>query len=360
MKIRFRPTTALAALAIVSALTISAVSAQTPQAKKTPEVYKNIQVLKDLEADQLLPAMNLIAASLGVECSFCHVANAPEKDELIGKTTARKMIAMTMELNRSAFGGRPQITCYSCHRGTHFPVPVPIIGPTDAPLAPPDSPVAADAFNLVLEKYAGAVGGTAALKKITTRVEHGNLLFGANKTPIDIYAKAPNKRVSVSHGASGDSFTAFDGKAGWLGSTGRPARDMNAIEAQDAGLDAEFALALRATEIFQEFRGAPVEKIGGRDMSVVFAKGANAPATKLYFDEQTGLLMRLLRMDDTGIGGLPVQIDYEDYREVDGIKIPFRWTLARTNGRFTIQIDSVQQNVPIDDARFTKPVGGGI
>jgi hypothetical protein len=52
---------------------------------------------------------------------------------------------------------------------------------------------------------------------------------------------------------------------------------------------------------------------------------------------------------------MPVQIDYADYRDADGIKIPFRWTLARPNGRFSIQIDSVQQNVPVDDAKFAKP-----
>jgi len=341
------------ALAVASAQSLTAVThSQGPP----PSQFKNIQVLKDLNAEQVTPAMNLIAASLGVECTFCHVQGANEKDDLPTKATARRMMAMTIELNKTAFNGRPQVTCYSCHRGAKVPISTPIIPETEAPpSAAPPAPAALPAAQLILDKYIAAVGGLPALQRIVTRVQHGNLIFGANKTPIDVYAKAPNKRVSVSHGATGDSFTAFDGTAGWLGNTGRPARDMNGMESKDAGLDAEFSVGLRASTIFQSLRTVASEKIGGKDMAVIAARGAAVPNTTLYFDPDTGLLVRLVRLDDTGIGGLPVQIDYADYRAVDGIKIPFRWTLARTNGRFTIQIDTVEQNVPIEDAKFAKP-----
>jgi hypothetical protein len=343
-------------LASARSLTATAASQGAPPVKQATEAFKNIQVLKDLNAEQVTPAMNLIAASLGVECTFCHVQGANEKDDLPNKATARRMMAMTIELNKSAFNGRPQVTCYSCHRGAKVPIGAPIIAETEvAPSPAPPAPAALPPAQSILEKYAAAVGGLPALQRVTTRIQHGNLIFGTNKTPIDVYAKAPNKRVSVSHGSTGDSLTAFDGTAGWLGNTGRPPRDMNGMESKDAGLDAEFSLALRATTIFQSLRTVASEKIGGKDMVVVAARGPAVPNTKLYFDPDTGLLIRLVRLDDTGIGSLPVQIDYADYREVDGIRIPFRWTLSRTNGRFTIQIDTVEQNVPVDDAKFVKP-----
>jgi hypothetical protein len=76
---------------------------------------------------------------------------------------------------------------------------------------------------------------------------------------------------------------------------------------------------------------------------------------RLYFDEQSGLLVRLVRFGETPLGRLPTQIDYADYREVGGVKIPFRWTLARPGGKFTIQISDVKENVPVDDAKFAKP-----
>ena len=76
---------------------------------------------------------------------------------------------------------------------------------------------------------------------------------------------------------------------------------------------------------------------------------------RLYFDEQSGLLVRLVRYGETALGLMPTQIDYADYREASGVKIPYRWTLARPSGRFTIQVNEVKQNVPVDDAKFTKP-----
>jgi len=76
---------------------------------------------------------------------------------------------------------------------------------------------------------------------------------------------------------------------------------------------------------------------------------------RLYFDEQSGLLVRLVRYGETPLGRLPTQIDYADYREAGGVRIPFRWTLARPSGRFTIQLSEVKQNVPVDDAKFARP-----
>jgi photosynthetic reaction center cytochrome c subunit len=78
---------------------------------------------------------------------------------------------------------------------------------------------------------------------------------------------------------------------------------------------------------------------------------------RLYFDQSSGLLVRLVRYAETPVGRIPTQIDYADYRDADGVKIPFRWTLSRLNGRFTIQIADVKSNVPLDDAKFAKPMG---
>jgi hypothetical protein len=76
---------------------------------------------------------------------------------------------------------------------------------------------------------------------------------------------------------------------------------------------------------------------------------------KFYFDEQSGLLVRLVRYAKSPLGLDPTQIDYGDYREADDVEIPFRWTVAQAGGSSTIQLEQVQQNVPIDDAKFAKP-----
>jgi len=362
MRSKSRPlTVALAAWAL--ALCGTAHGQPVPAGKTAEQAFKNIQAMQGTPADQVFPAMQFIAASLGVECEFCHVEGKFDSDDKPAKKTARKMIAMTLAINKDSFNGRRAVTCYSCHRGSHDPVGTPPVVTSDAEpkhgshaeTTPPASTAAAPTADQLIEKYIAAVGGTDALHKISTRVSKGNIAFGGHETPIEVFAKAPDKRMSVTHSASGDSITAFDGQGGWLGNIGRPARDMSGQEAEASRLDADFYFATHVKEIFTGFRVGHPDKIGDRPAYALICTRQGQPPVRLYFDHSSGLLLRQVRYTDTPIGRSPTQIDYADYREVDGIKVPFRWTLARVNGRFTIQIQEAKQNVPIDDAKFAKP-----
>src|SRR5215470_12423481 len=103
-----------------------------PPAPKTAEqVYKNIQVLKEVPADQLIPAMQYITASLGVQCDFCHLENAFEKDDKPTKQTARKMMRMMFAINKDNFDSKRKVTCYACHRGAPKPIATPILSQED-------------------------------------------------------------------------------------------------------------------------------------------------------------------------------------------------------------------------------------
>ena len=340
-----------------------AARAQAADVKTAAQAYKNITELKDMPADQLGPAMQFMASALGVNCEFCHVQGKFEADDKGPKKTARAMIAMTAMINTNAFRGQRQVSCYSCHHGNARPVAVPPVLESDAPPAP--APMAAPAaggapaatVDQILEKYVTAAGGADAMRKVTSRTMKGNILSGGNQTAIDVLTKAPNMRVTISHGANGDSFTAFDGKAGWMGNTGRPAREMSAAESGASSIDAEFYLALRLKEIYPQLRRGRPETVNGAECDVLNGAAPGKPAVRLYFDKKTGLLTRLMRFADTPVGRNPTQIDYADYKAVDGVTIPMRWTLSRPNGRFTIQIAEVKSNAPIDDARFAKPAG---
>lgn len=332
----------------------------TAEPKTAEQVFKNIVQLKGMPADQLLPTMQFISASLGVECSFCHVEGKMELDDKQAKKTARAMMAMTASLNKDSFGGRREVTCYSCHHGSERPAGTPPVLESDMPAhsGHATAPAAAGlTVDQIIEKYRDAVGGEAAMKKITTRVAKGSLIFGGNETPIELITKAPNKRISIAQMPNGESITAFDGTMGWLGNTGRPPREMSPAEAEAAGLDAEFYLALRLKDIFPELRRGRPEVIQGVECNTLIGVRPNRPPVRLYFDGKTGLLLRQVRYGETPLGRNPTQIDYTDYRDVDGVKIPFRWTLARTNGRFTIQLADAKANVPVQDDRFTKPAG---
>jgi len=337
--------------------------------EKAEEHYQNIQVLKGIPADQLIPGMQFITASLGVECQFCHVEGAFEKDDKKPKQTARKMMEMMFAINKDNFEGHREVTCYSCHRGNTDPVGTPAV------MAEEPKPAMGEARNTeekkgegtdgkertgpsadtVLEKYLQAVGGAAAIEKITSRVMTGTISFGDRNVAIDILSKDPDKRISFTHTPDGDSVTAFDGHEGWLGFPGRPAREMHGSELDAAAMDADLHFAAHLKGMFSEAQVRGTEKVGDHDAYLVIGRREGKPPLRLYFDEQSGLLVRLVRYGETPLGRMPTQIDYADYREAGGVKIPFRWTLARPSGRFTIQLSEVKQNVLVDDAKFAKP-----
>jgi hypothetical protein len=185
----------------------------------------------------------------------------------------------------------------------------------------------------------------------------GTITFGDSKVPIEIYAKAPDMRVSITHTPDGDSVTTFDGHQGWLGFPGHPVHDMHGPDIDGASMDADIHFPAHLKDMFSKTEVQGTQKIDGREAYLVIGERAGKTPLHLYFDRESGLLVRLVRYGQTPLGQLPTQLDYADYKDARGVKIPFRWTLARPGGRFTIQINEVQVNVPVDDAKFAKPAG---
>src|SRR3984957_13091536 len=337
--------------------------------KKAEEQFKNIQTLKGIPADQLIPTMQFITAYLGVECEFWHVQGAFDKDDKKPKQVARKMMEMMFAINKDNFEGHREVTCYSCHRGSTDPVGTPIVM-TEEPkpamgaggVRSGEKNAGADgkeasgpAADQLFDNYLRAVGGAVAIEKITSRVMKGAITFGDRNVPIDIYSKDPDKRISFTHTPDGDSVTAFDGHEGWLGAPKRTVREMHGPDIDAAAMDADLHFASHLKSMFSDAQVRGVEKIGDHDTYLVIGQREGKPPLRVYFDKQSGLLVRLVRYGETPLGRLPTQIDYADYREAGGVKIPFRWTLARPGGRFTIQISEVKENVPVDDSKFAKP-----
>ena len=347
--------------------TLWAESAQASTGTAAPrtaeQVYKNIQVLKGFPSDQLIPAMEFVASSLGVQCDFCHLENAFDKDDKQTKQTARKMIRMLFAINKDNFDGHQKVTCYACHRGAVKPVITPVISQEDSNVMAEEKipheepgPASLPSVDEILGKYLEALGGPGAAAGISTRVQKGTLAVGLEQFPVQVVAKAPDQRVTTVRLPGGDSVTGVNGKEGWL-ATPDPGglHDMSPSEVDAARIDAELFFPAGWKRVFTEFRAQPAAQINGREAHVLTATPQNLPPVWLYFDKQSGLLVRVLRFVETPVGSNPTEIDYADYREQGGVKTPFRWTVARPNGRFTVQIEEVEQNVPITDDKFRKP-----
>lgn len=368
--------TAFTTLAVIVSLAaaVLATRAQAPQSathnaaaaksdgkpKTAAEQFKNIQILKDMPADQLIPAMQFMTASLGVDCEYCHVEKAFDKDDKKTKGYARHMMEMMFNINKENFDNQRWVTCYSCHQGSPHPPSIPAITAREkAPLQMAEEETASATGYpepaKLLDGYLAAVGGADVLKKVTSRVAKGTVTaFGDQKMAVDIYAKSPDKRVSVMHMKDGESVTAYNGKVGWLSVPGR-VHMMNAQETFGARMDADFAFPANVKGLYTKWETKPGEKIDGQETWLVVGEKEGEPPLRLYLDQKSGLLLRLVRYVDSPLGYNPTQIDYADYRVADGVKVPYRWTVARPGNRFTVQVDELKQNVPVDDAKFVAP-----
>jgi hypothetical protein len=208
----------------------------------------------------------------------------------------------------------------------------------------------------VIEKYVQAVGGAAAVQNVSSRVESGTVTFGVGPGfPIDILSKAPFHQAMIVHLPAGDSSTVFDNQNGWSRSAAGPVRDMPQADIEGAKLDADMQFPIHVKKTFQELKVIRTEKLGEHGAILLFATNASGPPLELYFDRQTGLLLRQLRFGSSPLGLNPTQIDYGDYKAFDGVQVPQHLVIARPNRTLDIHLFQVTQNVPIDDATFTRP-----
>jgi len=329
--------------------------------KKSSEVYKNVQVLKDVPSDQLIPSMKFIASALGVHCEYCHVENAFDKDDKKPKLTARKMMQMMFAINANNFDGHQQVTCYSCHRSSPKPLAIPIVPDTQAkllnaavPEPQPNSPGLPQPAEIV-QKYVVAVGGAQSISKLNTLHEQGTLDSGERQFAIDIMIKAPDRIATITHFPGADSITTWNGTTGWVFFPGNPARAMSAAEVDAGRMDADLHFALDLKSFFNDLQVLKSVKIGDKDTIFLSGRRPSLPSVDMYFDSQTGLLVRAVRYEASALGLNPAQIDYSDYRDVGGVKIPFHWVWAAPTGRFAVQIATAEPNAAIRDDVFGKP-----
>ena len=330
--------------------------------KKTEEVFKNIQVLKGVPSSELIPAMQFISSSLGVECSFCHVEGHFDRDDKKPKQTARAMIRMMSGLNANSFEGRREITCNSCHRGTRKPAATPMVetevppNPGAAHSEPQTLPANLPTVSELIEHYIQALGGSAAIEKISSRVETGTANLNGQTVGTEIFTQVPEKQTFVHHLAGGDRTATYDGRIGWSSVAGRPTREMHGADIEAARIAADLHFPLHIQQTFPELRAEYPEKIGDRETYVLVGIRKSQLRAKFYFDEQSGLLMRLELYAESPLGLDPAQIDFADYRDVDGVQVPFRVTISQPGSSSIIQDEDVRQNIPIDATKFAKPL----
>jgi len=372
---------------LASACALLAVSVQAqapagqpaaPRPQLSEEAFKNVRVLRGIPVKEFMGTMGFFAASLALNCTDCH-GSASASDwanyatDTPLKIRARQMMAMVKTINDANFGGRPFVTCYTCHRGSQRPKAVPSLA-VQYGEPPPDDPDEVEVVpgvrqtatpDQIFDKYLQAIGGAQAIAKLTSFTAKGTYEgFDSDftKVPVDVYAKAPNLRATVVHMGGGDATATYDGREAWQAapSTLAPVPLIPLVGADLGGarLDAQLFFPGQIKQLLTNVRSdLPAVVIDEKPAQVVQGTMPDGTRVKLYFDRMSGLLVRQTRYATTAVGTIPTHVIYSDYRALPGIdaKIPFSWQVTWVDGQSTIHVESVQPNATIEAARFAKP-----
>jgi photosynthetic reaction center cytochrome c subunit len=354
---------------LVTMVTATAAAAQPPAAAGVSR--PKLQVLQALPESQLFPLMNLVATSLGVQCDYCHVQDAPnlartpsnvggwlwDRDDKPQKRTAREMMRMVIELNAGRFKGESRITCYTCHRGSSQPARVP-------PLPPPPAGTATTAVTLPLPSgdrvwaaYLDAVGRADRASPGT-----GTIISGWDDRPegrygkVEIVVAGPDRYRATLTMPDTTSSQGLDGDTGWVATNDRVQR----VSGNDVGRLRRLAMRYSAVkERPANLQVVGVERLADGDAYVATARIDPITTRTLFFDVVTGLLRREMTTTETLLVPLQEQVEYDEYRDVGGVRMPFR---VRTSdgapyGTVTRTFLQIRRDVTIDDTLFRPPLG---
>jgi len=371
MKLAWRPV--FGALVLLNVCLLGAVSAarqagpdQAPPMSET--FFKNVQILKGIPVDEFMDVMGMFSASLGFDCASCHSEELYKDRAAFAIATpliqrARQMIVMMNTLNRANFAGQPRVTCFTCHRGQTQPASIPSLALQYGELLedPNSMAVVAEAgttVDQVFSKYLEALGGAQRVAGLTSLVARGTyegFNTGGAPVPIEIFSAAPDKRAQVVQMPDGLGIKTFDGRNGWAAEPWRPMPLMTLTGGNLSGarLDAILAFPAGLQKAFSKWLVSSAT-IDNRAVRLLQGSNPGEAPVNVYFDA-SGLLVRTVRWNRTAAGTVPTQIDYSDYRDVAGVKVPFKVIMSWTDGQNIFTFNDVRPNVPIEAARFARP-----
>lgn len=356
---------------IVCLLALVSVGGQAgpqPAPQSSESVFKNVQILKGIPVDEFMDTMGMFAASLGYDCVSCHSPNISTDRSAFAIATpqiqrARQMIVMMNAINKTYFGGEPRVSCFTCHRAQYRPEIVPSLAlqygdfvedPSSMRIFPDDRETADQVF----DRYLQALGGAQRLAALTGFVARGTFEgfnTGANQFPIEIAASAPDRRTQIVRAPDGEGVKTFDGSAAWVAEGWRPLplMPLTGGNLEAARLEAMVSFPVSIRKAFSQWQVSSTT-LDDRNVRILQGTNAGQLPVNFYFDE-SGLLVRVLRWNRTATGTVPIQFDYSDYRDVAGVKMPFRTVLTWTDGRNITSLNEVLPNARIDAARFARP-----
>ena len=227
---------------------------------------------------------------------------------------------------------------------------------TQAPAAS-TSAAALPSADQILDKYVAAIGGEAAWHKLHSRVSKGTIDIPAMSIsgPVEITEKAPDFSLAVVTIGPATFKRGFDGTNAWADDPQNGLRILSGAEAEDSKRQADFYHQVNMRKYYSKWNVSGTQKIGDHDAYAVEATSTAGDLDKMYFDAQSGLLVRAITTVHSPQGDQVIQADLTDYRDTDGIKLPFSVHQSSVQAEYTITFTEVHHNVDLTDGQFAKP-----
>jgi hypothetical protein len=221
----------------------------------------------------------------------------------------------------------------------------------------------------ILAKYVQALGGEAAIRKVTSRTITGTQYIptgpgGTVPTPaaVERYQKAPNLAVTIYRAPVYAISTGYDGTTAWSQDQAGRVTEPVIVDVARAARAADFYEPLNLKRQYAQMTVTGIESVNNRDAYLVVGVPQGDLPESLYFDTQTGLLLRKQTVLPTPIGNSPFQMDFDDYRDTgSGVKVPFLIHMSPSNPRTelapeaTLRVSKIEDNKAIEDSKFAKP-----
>lgn len=214
------------------------------------------------------------------------------------------------------------------------------------------------AIDQILQRYEQALGGRGAIDGIKSYRMEGSFQLAGMSGRIAGWRKEPDKTLTVlDFPRFGTLKKGFDGQTRWVQTPAGTVSDADAEEEiAEMDRDAEVFSAGRIKSLFQSMKLDYNAWLSGREVRVIEGKPAKGPAEKLFFDVENGLLLRWdMARKQKNRGTVFVKVHLDDYKDVDGLKVPHKVRFAFESFNFTVQVEKLENNIEIDDAIFRKP-----